>query len=138
MSELDWPTDYTTWDRSSPFLDHIGPLAVHTSDPGRFGFRVDDRMVNGRDLLHAGAISTIVDVCVGHTLAAATDPPTRLLTVGLSVQLIGTAVVGDWVSVDVTPIKVGKRLATGQVTLATADRIISTATVQLMSASSSA
>ena len=136
MSDLDWPPDYTTWDRSSPFLDHIGPLAVHTRDPGRLGFRVDERMVNGRDLLHAGAISTIVDVCVGHTLAAATDPPARLLTVSINVQLVGTAVVGDWVDVEVTPIKVGRRLATGQVTLAVHDRVISTATVQLMNASS--
>ena len=61
----------------SPMLDHLGDLRRHADDGARFGFVVDEPKLNGRRLLHAGAMSTIADVVIGHSLGASTSPPAR-------------------------------------------------------------
>jgi len=112
-------TEFVAWDRSSPFLDAIGGFWRHVNDPLRIGFTVDGAKVNGRGFLHAGTIAAIADVAIGHTLAEMTDPPSRLVTVNLSCDLLGAAQAGDWVDVHVTPTRVGRRLAAGTATFRT-------------------
>jgi acyl-coenzyme A thioesterase PaaI-like protein len=111
--------EFVDWDRSSPFLDAIGGFRRHPTDPLLIGFTVDGPKVNGRGFLHAGAIAAIADVAIGHTLAEMTDPPARLVTVNLSCDLLGSAQVGDWVNVHLTPTRVGRRLAAGTATFRT-------------------
>ncbi len=82
------PVDFIPWDRPSPLLDRLGDFRRHRTERGTFGFLVDEPKLKARGLLHAGAISTIADVCIGHTLARETDPPT--LTVNLNTNFIGT------------------------------------------------
>ncbi|MGH8996969.1 MAG: hotdog domain-containing protein [Acidimicrobiales bacterium] len=53
--------------------------------------------LNARRLLQAGAITTIADVCIGHTLARVTVPATSLVTVHLDATFLGAVVMGDWV-----------------------------------------
>jgi len=112
-------TEFVAWDRSSPFLDAIGGFRRHLNDPRRIGFTVDGAKVNGRGFLHAGTIAAIADVAIGHTLAVMTDPPSRLVTINLSCDLLGSAQAGDWVDVQVTPTRVGRRLAAGTATFRT-------------------
>jgi acyl-coenzyme A thioesterase PaaI-like protein len=116
-------SEFVAWDRSSPFLDAIGGFRRHFNDPLRIGFSVDGAKVNGRGFLHAGAIAAIADVVIGHTLAEMTDPPSRLVTVNLSCDLLGSAQGGDWVDVKVTPTRVGRRLAAGTATFRTSGPI---------------
>jgi acyl-coenzyme A thioesterase PaaI-like protein len=111
--------DFTTWDHPSPLLDAIGSFQRHTDDAGRMGFVVEGGKVNGRGFLHAGAIAAVADVAIGHTLAAETDPPTRLVTVNLSCDLLGTARLGEWVDVDISVTRTGRRLAAGTATFRT-------------------
>ncbi len=120
----------------SPMLDHLGDLQRHVSDGARFGFVVDLPKLNGRRLLHAGAVSTIADVVIGHSLAASTSPPTRFVTTALEVHLLGAGREGDWVDVTVTPVRVGRRLAVGTASFEVGDRRVGFATATFMPAAS--
>ena len=121
------PPGYVPWSHPSPLLDAIGGFLQAADDPLRAGFVVDRPKCNARGFLHAGAISTIADVTIGHALAASTDPPSRFVTVNLSCDLLGTAQLGEWVDVVVTPTRVGRRLAAGTATLST-HRVVATVT----------
>ncbi|MFG2250869.1 hotdog domain-containing protein [Spirillospora sp. NPDC048823] len=66
-------------------------------------------------------------------LAVQTDPPTRLVTVNLSCDLLGTAREGEWVDILVTPTRVGRRLAAGSATF-TSGRVIANVTALFMPA----
>jgi acyl-coenzyme A thioesterase PaaI-like protein len=110
---------FVEWDHPSPFLDAIGGFRRHPTDPLRLGFVVEGAKVNGRGFLHAGTVAAIADAAIGHAIAALTDPPTRLVTVNLSCDLLGTAERGDWVDVEVELTKTGRRLAAGTATFRT-------------------
>lgn len=122
------PAGYIAWPHPSPLLDGLGELWQHASTTGRFGFPVDEPKLNARELLHAGAISTIADVCLGHTMAAATDPPTPLVTANLNVTFVGAGHRDRWIDVFAQAHRVGRRLATGEVTFLDEDRIVAHAT----------
>lgn len=127
------PESYGAWDHGSPVLDRLGDLRRSAAQPGCFGFIVDTPKLNHRGFLHAGAISTLADVCIGHTLAAA-PPPAPLVTVELNVTLVGVGVAGRWIDVVVEPHHVGRRFAAGAATFRDADRTIALATAAFMPA----
>ena len=116
----------------SPMLDHLGDLRRHAADGTRFGFLVDEPKLNGRRLLHAGAVSTIADVVIGHALAAASDPPARYVTTSLEVHFVGTGREGEWIDVTVTPVRIGRRLAVGTAAFTAAGRTVGFATAAFM------
>lgn len=123
---------FVPFGHASPMLDHLGDLRRHATDDDRFGFLVDEPKLNGRRLLHAGALSTIADVVIGHALAAASDPPARYVTTSLEVHFVGTGREGDWIDVAVTPVRIGRRLAVGTATFAITGRTIGFATATFM------
>ncbi len=104
---------FRPWPWPSPMLDHLGDLRCHDSDPVRYGFLVDEPKLNGRGLLHAGAVSTIADVVIGHALAVLAQEGYRAVTTTLQVHFLGPARHGDWVEVTVTPLRIGSRTAVG-------------------------
>ena len=124
--------EFAPFGHPSPMLDHLGDLRRHHTDGSRFGFRIDEPKLNGRQLLHAGAVSTIADVVIGHALAVMADPPARFVTISLEVHFLGTGRRGDWIDVAVTPIRVGNRLAVGTATFTIAGRTIGFATASFM------
>lgn len=119
---------YVPWHRPSPVNDAIGGFLRHPTDLSRLGFEVDERKTNARGFLHGGVIAVIGDAAIGHVLAAATDPPSSLLTVNLSCDLLATAALGQWVEVEVTPTRVGRRLAAGIAIFITSGRKIAVVT----------
>ncbi len=121
------PPGYVEWPHRSPLLDALGGFVCHRSDPLVAGFEVTEPKCNARGFLHAGAVAAIADVTIGHALAASTDPPSRLVTINLACDLVGTATLGQWVELRVIPVRVGRRLASGTATLST-DRPIATVT----------
>ena len=125
---------YGPWPWPSPMIDHLGDLRCHATDPGRFGFAVDEPKLNGRGLLHAGALSTIADVVIGHGLAAVAPDDSRFVTTALEIHFLGSARRGDWVDVTVTPVRIGKRLAIGTALFTNGSRQISFATATFMPA----
>lgn len=118
---------FIPWARSSPLLDAIGSFRYDPEDPLHLGFAVEGAKLNARGFLHAGVISTLGDVALGHSLARQLDPPASMVTINLSCDLVGSAHEGDWVDIAVTPTRVGRRLAAGIATFST-DRPIATVT----------
>jgi uncharacterized protein (TIGR00369 family) len=108
-------------------LEAIGGFRCRPDDQHRVGFVVDRTKLNARGLLHAGVIPAVADAAIGHALAATADPPTPLVTVSLSCTYLGTAHIDDWVDGEITPTRVGRRLAAGTATFNTA-RVIATVT----------
>lgn len=115
----DTASRFVPWDRPSPLVTAIGGFSRDPDDPLHVGFTVDGPKMNARGFLHAGVISIIGDVAVGHALAAQTDPPTHLLTINLSCDFLGTARADEWVDVTITPTRLGRRLAAGTATFTT-------------------
>jgi uncharacterized protein (TIGR00369 family) len=97
-------------------LDHLGDLRSRADDATRYGFAVDEPKLNGRRLLHAGAVSTIADVVIGHTLGALATDGARYVTIGLELHFLGAGRPGEWIDVVVEPVKIGRRLAVGNAT----------------------
>lgn len=128
------PTGYLAWDRPAPLLDRLGDLRRHETERGVYGFVVDESKLNARGFLHAGAISTIADVCIGHTLAGETDPPTPLVTINLTVTFVGKTNADQWVDVLVRPCRVGRRLATGTAEFHVDDRVVAHASATFLPA----
>jgi acyl-coenzyme A thioesterase 13 len=118
------PPNFVPWDRASPLLDRLGSFCRHQQEPGRFGFLVDEPKLNARGALHAGAICTIADASIGHTLANETDPPAPLVTINLNTNFIGAARIDDWIEVAVEIHRVGGRLATGSAEFRRGERVI--------------
>ena len=86
--------------KSSPLLEALG--GFYSRGRGAdlaIGLRVDARHANSRGRLHGGVIATLADTAIGYLLAYRDDPPTRLVTVSLSVDFVAAAKVGDWVDV---------------------------------------
>lgn len=110
---------FVPWNRPSPLLDAIGGFQFDPGDPRHLGFTVEGAKLNARGFLHAGVVAAIADVAIGHALAGLTDPPTRLVTISLSCDLLGTASAGEWVDVTVTPTRLGRRLGAGSATFST-------------------
>ena len=129
----DRPENFVPWDRPSPLLSGIGGFLRDPDDPLRAGFLVEGAKMNARGLLHGGVIATIGDVTIGHALAVRTDPPTPLVTVNISCDLLGTAREGEWVDIAVSPTRMGRRLASGTATFSTS-RVIATVTALFMPA----
>lgn len=116
--------NYMAWDRPSPMLDRLGDLRRHPTKPSTFGFTVDEPKLNGRGVLHAGALSTVADVLIGHTLSSLSQPQVRYVTTGLQMQFLGIGNAGDWVDVEVSMIHRGQRLAVGRADFLVASRVI--------------
>lgn len=120
-------TDYEPWRHPSPLVDAIESLLSHRHDPLRSRFEVTPAKLNGRARLHAGAITTIADITIGHGISAVAGGGQRYVTVQLSCEFLGSAELGDTIDVTVTPSKAQGRLAAGSATFERDGRIIATA-----------
>jgi acyl-coenzyme A thioesterase PaaI-like protein len=127
VTDADAPVYFDRWAHPSPVLDRLGSFWQHRQDPLLIGFHVDEYKRNARGFLHAGVVATIADVAIGHALAGGTDPPTLLVTVNLSCDYLGTAAADSWVEGRITPIRVGRRMATGSCTFTAGPHIVATA-----------
>jgi acyl-coenzyme A thioesterase 13 len=98
--------------RTSPFLDHVGPLFFRRTGPAVvLGLRVGPAHTNARGLAHGGLLLTMADVALGYQLAFSEEPPARLLTVSMSADFTGAARLGDWVEAHVDSQRLGARMA---------------------------
>lgn len=95
-----WPRPgYSEISLVDPFEVHVGP-AYQQGAPGsrRFAFRVDERHVNRRGVVHGGMMLTFADLALG---AAAWDLTDRApcVTLGMQTQFLKPAHIGDIVEV---------------------------------------
>ena len=120
--------DFEPWPRSSPFADHAGPLLFRRTDEGlEFAVRVEERHTNARGTAHGGMLATLADLSLGYAAAFSTDPPTRLQTVNINLDLLSPANLGDLVVATPRVLRIGRRLAHVEATMAVGDRIVARA-----------
>jgi|APFre7841882724_1041349.scaffolds.fasta_scaffold65770_2 uncharacterized protein (TIGR00369 family) len=97
---------------TSPFNELVGPLfEKHEGGDRAIGLRVAEKHLNRRRIVHGGMISTLVDFAMGYTVARATDPPVKLVTLSLAVDFAGNATCGDWIETRVDVVRSGRRVA---------------------------
>lgn len=114
------PTGFGPIFRSSPVLDALGGFYSRGSGPTlEIGLRVGERHTNSRGTLHGGVAATLADAAIGYLLAFKSDPPTRLVTVSLTVDYVAAANIGDWVDV-----RLEGHDATGRLVFATATLVV--------------
>jgi uncharacterized protein (TIGR00369 family) len=121
------PASFTTYARSSRYLDLIGPLYELRGDPSIVGLAIGERHTNSRGMLHAGVLVAIADTVMGHTAERA-SAGSRLVTASLTTNFAGSARVGEWLQGEATVQRSGRRLAFASCAFHVEDRLILAAT----------
>jgi uncharacterized protein (TIGR00369 family) len=125
-SQIAPPAGFARHYRQSPVTNAWEPL-YSRKDGGvvSIGFRAAEAHANGRGFVHGGLITALADNAMGlscaETLNNATgDEVTRLLTVSLAVDFLGSAMLGQWVEITPKVNRAGGRLCFAEA-LVTAD-----------------
>ena len=108
--------------RQSPLTDPWEPIySKRTAEAVIIGLRLATPHTNSRGLIHGGLIAALADNAMGLSCAARLDSEgSRLVTVSLSIDFVGTAQLGQWLVVETDVIKAGGTLCFAQC-LVTAD-----------------
>ena len=108
--------------RKSPLTDPWEPIySKRTAEAVIIGLRLATPHTNSRGLIHGGLIAALADNAMGLSCAARLDSEgSRLVTVSLSIDFVGTAQLGQWLVVETDVIKAGGTLCFAQC-LVTAD-----------------
>ncbi len=111
MTVADIPEGFSRHFRQSPLTDPWEPIySRRTADAVIIGLRLDKPHTNSRGLIHGGLIATLADNAMGLSCGAKLGGGSRLVTVGLAVDFIDTAHIGQWLAVESDVIK-GRRHA---------------------------
>lgn len=93
MNEV--PDGFARHTRTSPLTAPWSPLYFREED-GVLGVRIAEAHCNSRGMAHGGLIAALADNIMGIACACA-QPGVHPLTVGLSVDYLGAARIGQWV-----------------------------------------
>lgn len=100
--------------RKSRVTDPWEPLfSRRVGNTVQIGLHVGEAHCNSRGLLHGGVIAALADNAMGLSCVAALgDGAARgLVTVGLTIDYVGAAKLGQWLQVEPRVLKVGGSLA---------------------------
>jgi len=107
----DIPAGFEPHFRKSPFTDPWEPLYSKTTENAvSMGLRLAKPHTNARGLIHGGLIASLADNSMGYSCAVATAWATSFVTVSLAVDYVGSAQLGQWLSVECEVIKTGGTL----------------------------
>ena len=116
MTVSDIPDGFERHFRQSPLTDPWEPIySRRTADAVIIALRLARPHTNSRGLIHGGLIAALADNAMGLSCGVKLggDGP-RLLTVGLAIDFIGTARIGQWLAVETDVIKTGGTLCFAQ------------------------
>ena len=113
------PAGFELHERTSPLTDPWGPIyARRLADRLVLGLHVREAHTNSRGLLHGGLIAALADNAMGLScgvmLAAGRSPASGLVTASLSLDYLGRAQVGRWLTFDTDFIRPGRTLCYAQ------------------------
>jgi uncharacterized protein (TIGR00369 family) len=93
--------------RQSPLTDPWEPLYPKRTDEAVIvRLRLAKPHTNGHGLIHGGLIATLADLAMGYSCGYQLRA-THLVTIGLAVDYVGGAQVGQWLAVEQDVIKTG-------------------------------
>ena len=124
MTSTAIPEGFERHFRQSPLTDPWEPLYSKSTDRSVIiALRLAKPHTNARGLIHGGLIAALADNAMGHSCAHVLGGVSSLVTVGLAVDFIGTAEVGQWLTVESDVIKTGSTICFAQ-SLIKADDIV--------------
>jgi uncharacterized protein (TIGR00369 family) len=124
MTATDIPEGFEPHFRKSPLTDPWEPLYSKRTDKAVIiGLRLAKPHTNGRGLIHGGLIAALCDNAMGYSCAHVMENKFSLVTIGLAVDFVGTANVGQWLAIETDVIRTGSTICFAQ-SLAKADDVI--------------
>ncbi|ABS63886.1 thioesterase superfamily protein [Parvibaculum lavamentivorans DS-1] len=119
---LDPPTEgFKRHFRQSPLTNPWGPLySKNTGSAIHIGLWLAEPHTNSRGLAHGGLITALADNAMGLSCGLGIENIAGLVTVGLTVDFLSSARIGQWLEVQPEVVKTGSTLSFAQC-LVTAD-----------------
>src|SRR5450432_3336224 len=115
MTVSDIPDGFLRHFRQSPLTDPWEPIySRRTEDAVIIGLRLARPHTNARGLIHGGLIAALADNAMGYSCAHVMGGASALLTIGLAVDFIGSAQVGQWLAVESEVIRTGSTICFAQ------------------------
>jgi len=109
------PEGFTRHYRRSPLTDPWEPLySQNTGDAVFFGLHIAAPHTNSRGFAHGGLISALADNAMGLTCGLKLENVAGLVTVGLTVDFLSTARIGQWLEIRPEVVKTGAALCFAQ------------------------
>jgi uncharacterized protein (TIGR00369 family) len=128
MTAMDVPEGFEPHFRRSPLTDPWEPLYSKRTDGAVIiGVRLAKPHTNGRGLIHGGLIAALADSAMGHSCAQQMGGTASLVTIGLAVDFIGSAKVGQWLAVESDVIRTGTTICFAQSLVKADDAVIARA-----------
>jgi uncharacterized protein (TIGR00369 family) len=128
MTTPDIPVGFAPLARRSPLTDPWQPLYAKTTDKAVIvGLRLATPHTNSRGLIHGGLIAALADAAMGYSCAHRMGNISSLVTVGLAVDFIGSAKIGQWFAIESDVIKTGSTICFAQCLAIADDAVIARA-----------
>jgi len=128
MTSTEIPEGFERHFRQSPLTDPWEPLySRRTERAVIIGLRLAKPHTNARGLIHGGLIAALADNAMGYSCAHVMGGVSSLVTIGLAVDFIGTAEVGQWLAVESDVIKTGSTICFAQSLIKADDAVIARA-----------
>lgn len=109
------PPGFVPHARKSGLTAPWEPIYAKTTDTAfLLGLRAGPAHANSRGIVHGGLLTALADNAMGLSCGLRLDGNLRLLTVSLTVDFLASARLGQWIEVDTTFVKAGKRLCFAQ------------------------
>ncbi len=113
--DADIPESFEQQTRRSPLTDPWEPIySKQTSDALILGLRLARPHTNARGFAHGGLIAALTDKAMGHSCALKMRGACSLVTVGMAIDFISSARIGQWLTVETDVIKTGSTLCFAQ------------------------
>src|SRR5882762_4855991 len=124
----DIPDGFERHFRQSPLTDPWEPLYSKRTDKAVIiGLRLARPHTNGRGLIHGGLIAALADNAMGYSCAHVMGGVSSLVTIGLAVDFVGTAQVGQWLAIETEVIRTGSTICFAQSLIKADDVVIARA-----------
>jgi uncharacterized protein (TIGR00369 family) len=115
MSDTHIPEGFEPHFRKSPFTDPWEPLySKKTEKAVIMGLRLATPHTNARGLIHGGLIAALADNAMGYSCAQAMGWASSLVTISLAIDFVGSAEIGQWLSVESEVIRTGSTICFAQ------------------------
>ena len=92
MSDATLPAGFVVLDRTSPYIQAMGPFYWKVDAKQRIvAIRAEEKHINSRGFVHGGVLCGLADLAIGYNLAFLQEPPLPLVTANLTVDFAGAA-----------------------------------------------
>jgi uncharacterized protein (TIGR00369 family) len=128
MTATDIPEGFEHQSRRSPLTDPWEPIYwKQTPDAVILGLRLATPHTNARGFAHGGLIAALTDKAMGHSCGHKMRSAQSLVTVSLSIDFIGSAQIGQWLTIETDVIKTGSTICFTQCFVKADDVVIARA-----------